>query len=253
MGKASSSKKVARAARAGGAAQGRRHRWLFPVAIIAIFVFGVSVIVIAKGSNQKASAVSPTVGEHWHAAYGIYVCDKFIDPLTDVTADKLGIHTHGDGIMHVHPFAAGSAGKNATLKIFGDTAGLSFQSNGFTTVSNGTAYHNGYDCNGQPAEVAVYQWSADDLSAPPTIYTKDFGSIQYTSDRMVFTLAVVPPGTDVPKPPSVTTLDHLTDVPGSTPATSVVGATSNTVVPGPSVVPPTSSNSTPSSAPAPAQ
>jgi hypothetical protein len=246
MGKASSSKKVARAARAGGAVKGRRNRWIFPAAIFAIFVVGVSVVLVAKGGNQTASAESPKVGEHWHAAFGIYVCDKFLDPLTDTQTDKLGIHTHGDGIMHVHPFSGGAAGSNATFKIFGEATGLSFQDNGFTTA-DGTQYHNGYDCNGTPAEVAVYQWQASDLSAPPKIYTKDFGSIRYTEDRLVFTIAVVPPGTDVPPPPSVPTLDKLTDVAGAgATATTVAGVTGSSVVTVPSV--PADASSTSSTA-----
>jgi hypothetical protein len=259
MGKASSSKKVARAARAGGATKGRSSRWIFPAAIFAIFVVGVSVVIVAKGGNETASAASPKVGEHWHAAYGVYVCDKFLDPMADTAPDKLGIHTHGDGIMHVHPFSGvgaggnatfsgGAAGSNATFSVFGEATGLTFQSNGFTTA-DGTQYHNGYDCNGVPAEVAVYQWSASDLTAAPIIHTKDFGSIRYTEDRLVFTLAVVPPGTDVPPPPSVPTLDKLTDVAGATTATSTAGATASSVVTVPSApAAPTGASSTTSTA-----
>jgi len=247
MGKASSSKKVARAARAGGATKGRGSRWIFPAAIFAIFVVGVSVVIVAKGGNETASAASPKVGEHWHAAYGIYVCDKFLDPMADSAPDKLGIHTHGDGIMHVHPFSGGAAGSNATFRVFGEATGLTFQANGFTTA-DGTEYHNGYDCNGVPAEVAVYQWRASDLTAAPTIHTKDFGSIRYTEDRLVFTLAVVPPGTDVPPPPSVPTLDKLTDVDAQT-ATSIAGVTASSVVTVPAA-PADASSTSSTSAPA---
>jgi hypothetical protein len=222
MGKASSSKKVARAARVGGAKQGRRRQMAFPAAIVAILVLGTALVVFAQSENKTAAAVAPVVGDHWHAAYGFFVCDKFIDalPADPEGADVLGIHTHGDGIMHVHPFSGGAAGKNATFKVFGDLEGLTFQSNGFT-MPDGTEYHDGYDCNGQPATVSVYQWDADDLSADPIIHTKDFGSIRYTQDRMAFTFAVVPEGTEVPPPDSVATLDNLTDVPGSGAQTSV--------------------------------
>ena len=43
--------------------------------------------------------------------------------------------------------------------------------------------------------------------------TQDFGSIHFDNDRMLMTLAFVPEGTEIPKPPSVGQLDQLTDVP----------------------------------------
>src|SRR3954453_23045374 len=105
MGKASSSKKVARAARAGGSSKGNRRQWLFPLGIFLIVVIGVSIVVVARSSNKEASAVAPAVCDHYHNAFGIFVCDKYLPALVDSTAPaSLGIHTHGEGIIHIHPF-----------------------------------------------------------------------------------------------------------------------------------------------------
>ena len=35
-----------------------------------------------------------------------------------------GIHSHGDGLVHIHPFTAAEAGKNATLGKFAQYAGI---------------------------------------------------------------------------------------------------------------------------------
>jgi hypothetical protein len=215
MGKASSSKKVARAARAGGqTSQGPKRQLAFPISIAAVVVVGVLLIVFARGANQEVAAESPKVGEHWHAAYGIYVCDALLPSLTDVVAHTTGLHTNDDGVPNIPPFLTGTAGRNATLGVFGETVGLSFTSDSFTV--NGTTYATGFDCNGQPAEVSLHVWPADDLDAEPTVLTEGFAGFRFGQDRLAVTLAVVPPGTEVPRPPSVPELDQLSDLPGST-------------------------------------
>jgi hypothetical protein len=209
MGKASSSKKVARAARAGGrTSSGPKRNLGYPLAIAAIIVVGVLLVLFARSENQDAAAATPVANvDHWHAAMGIYVCDAFLPALTDQVSDTTGLHTHGDGIAHVHPYSTASSGKNATLEKWGETTGLDFTSNGITV--NGTTYEDGYDCNGEPAKVTASVWDADDTSADPKVYTSDLGSIRFDRDRMAITIAVVPEGTEVPLPPSLGDLDRL--------------------------------------------
>ena len=232
MGKASSSKKVARAARAGGrATSGPKRNLGYPLAIGAIILVGVLLVLFARSENQEAAAATPTLTDHWHASFGIYVCDTFLDPLQDQVQDTTGLHTHGDGIAHIHPFNGGSTGKNATLAKWGETTGIEFTSDSFTV--NGTTYQDGYDCSGQPADVALYVWDADDPDGEPTVYSDDFGKVHFDRDRMAMTLAVVPEGTDVPLPPSTSDLDRLdptTDaiVPDESTTTTMAGSTDST-------------------------
>jgi hypothetical protein len=243
MGKSSSAKKVARAARAGGAtSKGKKRNLLFPISVAAVLIVGVLIVGLARNTNTSAAQQAPRVTDHFHAAYGIYVCDKFLDPLTDKTADTLGIHTHGDGIIHIHPFGSAAAGKNATLITWGKTDGLTFAKDSFTV--NGTTYANGYDCNGQPAHVALYVWNADDTASAPQVITSNVGDFRMSKDRLAIVLAMVPDGVTPPPPPSIPTLDNLSDVPGATTTTSVVG--SATVTPGAS---PDPANTIPGAAP----
>src|SRR3954454_15771063 len=192
MGKASSAKKVARAARAGGSTKQRKRNLAFPLSIAAIIIVGALVIFVARGSNETASAASPTTNDHWHAAFGIYVCDTFLPAVADGPTDTKGIHTHQDGIIHIHPFSGGSAGNNAKMKVFADQVSLGLSSDGFT-MPDGTQYKNGYDCNGTPAVVTLSQWnSADELisdpnTPPDVVYKNDFGNVHFANDRMAFT------------------------------------------------------------------
>ena len=95
----------------------------------------------------------------------------------------------------------------------------------FAVTVNGTTYSDGYDCNGQPATVSLYVWPADDPNAQPQIVpVKDIGNFKFFQDRLALTIAVVPQGTEVPRPPSVPELDKLTDVAGATTTTTTTGS-----------------------------
>lgn len=214
MGKASSTKKVARVARAAGGPSRQRAQLGFPAVVFVVCLVGTLMVVWARSGRDTASAEAPTLADHWHAAYGIYVCDAFLPPLQNVNPDTTGINTHDDGIIHVHPFATSATGKNANWKAFGDVAGLTFDGTSFT-LSDGTSYGAGHDCAGTPAEVVLYQWPADDPAAEPVVHRDDLGSVHFGQDRLAFTLAVVAPGTTPPRPESVPTLDNLSDDPNS--------------------------------------
>ncbi len=205
MGKASSSKKVARAARAGGkTTKGPKRQLGYPIGIAVIVVVGVLAVLFARTDNQEAAAVSPAVGEHWHAAYGIYVCDAFLPNLTD---SRERHHRASTPTATAWPTCTRStAPRPATTPRWRSGArppASPSPTTGFTV--NGTTYDDGFDCNGQPATVSLYVWPADDLSAAARDlhrrrHRRRSGSARTGSP---ITLAVVPPGTDVPRPPSV--------------------------------------------------
>jgi hypothetical protein len=223
MGKASSAKKVARAARAGSSKRTNRPRLTFPLAIIAVIVLGTGTVVYARSTHEQMSTAdakpSSTAGDHWHAAYGFYTCDKFEPNLQDIPnkEDTLGIHTHGDGIMHIHPFKPASSGDKARMKIWGEMVGVTFSDNGWK-LPNGQEYKSGSaTCGDKPARVAVYKWNLKDARAPIQVFESNFGNIPFTEDRDAFTFAVVPQDSPepAPKPESIPQLDQLEDVDSS--------------------------------------
>jgi hypothetical protein len=217
MGKASSAKKVARAARTGGARKRDRPKLAFPLAIFVVIVAGALLVTQARFTHetdaQAETAPSYTKKDHWHAAYGLYVCDHFLPPLNDVKDDKTGIHTHGEGIIHIHPFTAAASGLKAQLHIFADQIGLTLGDDGFKTP-DGTEYHNGFDCKGKPGKFAVYKFKVDDPTATVEVFEKDINKINFTEDRDAYTIAILPEGAaePPPMPDSVAELDRLSDV-----------------------------------------
>lgn len=214
MGKASSAKKVARAAKAGRTRRSASRNWTFPAAVALILVLGVGLVLVAReGQDDAAADTPPRIGlDHWHAAYGVYQCDAFVPPITDQT-DPLGIHTHGDGVVHIHPTSSRAAGSDATLGVFADAVGMDLSDDevsiGDTTLSESDG------CGDEPAELKVVRWNADDPEDEGTEFTTDFGDVRFTRDRQAVTIALVPEGAEVPRPESIPQLDQLTDVPSA--------------------------------------
>jgi hypothetical protein len=79
----SSAKKVAKLAQRG---KGKKVRFqggtLFPVAVLVVVVLGLLTVVYARQSRPDPGSFPPQVGDHWHAAYGMYVCDGWLPKLT---------------------------------------------------------------------------------------------------------------------------------------------------------------------------
>ena len=95
----------------------------FPVLIALICLLGISAVVYAR--SQREALASPVQNlDHWHAVYGVYNCNligegdaKYLAPFAS-TDDAQGIHSHFDGLMHIHPFFETSSGENAQIRHF---------------------------------------------------------------------------------------------------------------------------------------
>jgi hypothetical protein len=232
MGKASSAKKVARAARAGGRSAGRQRRNLmFPGAIAAIVVLGVGLVLFAIGDRRSAADEPPILGDHWHAAYGIYVCDEFQPPIPEFE-NTSGIHSHGDGVIHIHPFSSAGTGDNATLGAFLADTDVSL-SNDELRVGDQTWKEGDQTCGDEGAEVVVAQWNnVQTNEGSPAIVRRDFDDIRFTENGQGYTIAFVPEGTtDIPRPPTAANLAELgavDDGGGGAPEVPIEGDTDDT-------------------------
>lgn len=252
MGKASSSKKVQRAAKAAGR-PGAKRNYGWPLTIGAVVLLGVLLIVLTVSTNDDSDPGSPKVGEHWHAAYGIYDCDTYLPPQSDEGEDREGIHTHEDGLMHIHPFLTRVTGKGANLEAFGRQIAMDVSDDSFS-VDGGLERSNGDDCDGEEGRVQLVTWDspADD---EPTIRRRNLATYA-PPDQSIWVLAFVPPGTEVPKPPSAVNLQDPTAAEeGRAPVTEQQGATSTTAATGDDTstttsAPPAGGSSTTTAAPA---
>lgn len=239
MGKASSAKKVARVARAGGSGSTKKRgsKPLFPVAIVLIFVVGISLVVFARTSQDEAAATPPIANQdHWHAAMGVRLCGSGFAAPSPIQDDPVGIHSHGDGIAHVHPFTNSASGENANLGEFFDATGVTIDDDEID-LGGDTRVKEGEDTCGDDekpgiVQVAVWENAREAATTDPEIITENIRDIRFTNDSMAFTIAFAPEGANIPPPPTIPGLDNLSDVPssGSTPTTAFDPATASSLV-----------------------
>jgi hypothetical protein len=217
MGKASSAKKVARAARAGGRGSrgAQRRSLLFPASITVICILGISLLIYARGQDE-AEALEPGLTDHWHASYGVQICDELLPALSSGTSDPNGIHTHDDGVMHIHPGAAqevARAGEDATVQVFLESTGSSISDDSLTIRSSDgtvTTYREGDEepCDGQ-VQIAYWANASEANDTDPQIFTDDLQDVHFNNDREAYTIAFVPEGDDILPPDTVGDLDAL--------------------------------------------
>lgn len=176
-------------------------------------------------ASPDADARGPELEEHWHVAYAFVVCGETLDPAADRGADVNGIHTHEDGLIHVHPFVAAAAGTNATFGTFLDQIGASIDEEGLT-LADGPADTGG--CGGSDAVVRAGQWDsaieAAEGAEPDRVITDDLDQIVLAPDLSALTVVVGPVDDPIPPPPSSTDICDLAAVDGPTDESSTCGA-----------------------------
>jgi len=231
MGKASSSKKVARAARTGGGrtTKGSSTSWFWPVFIGIVVVLGTAGIVYSKDQRQPDNS-HPRVGgagvaqDHWHAALGFDICGTFAPNITD-EADPTGIHTHGDGVVHIHPASVVAAGRRATLGVSFDAVKAKISSSQIRLPGQ-AGKSNGDKCGDKAGEVQVRTWRDRKPDTPGLPYLGNPADLRPRDGELV-TIAFLPKGTkndDIPRPPSAAQLEKLNDVGPTATSTTVPGA-----------------------------
>ena len=244
MAKASSSKKVQRAARAASSSRGasERRQLGFPLVVVLVVVLGVVLVVVARGSRDPLT--SPTTKDHWHSAYTIYDCGERV-PLfqgqvdaNGFDIDPDGIHSHGDSLIHIHPRNSSATGEDARLGVFLDTMNASIDVDGIFTDNGEFAPILAEDgCDGEPGVIKVARWNIGAAGGPEIIevYEDDFDDIRLLGDAEGFSFALVAVGDDPPPPASdvVTSLVGVGsnvewEIPDSLPTTTLAPLSEDT-------------------------
>jgi hypothetical protein len=214
------------------ARRGRSGFWWYALAGVVI-VAGVVGIALSRSSNADTP---PIVNQdHWHAAFGVNVCGEWL-PNAPQFEDAEGIHTHGDGLIHIHPFLSRAAGKNATVGMYLKLGGWKANDSSFHLWDDAT-HKTGDKCDGKDATV---RWELN--GKPQSGNISDYRM----KDQDIIALALLPKGEEIGTPPSAAELAAPSDVAGgaSVPATGDTTPTSaGGVVPGdttPTTAPPTS-------------
>jgi hypothetical protein len=239
MGKASSNKKVARAARAGGrVSSGQPRSLLFPGVIVAVILLGTGLVAYARDDRQSDDMGGvPQLGDHIHQAIAFNLCGEQLADLPEFASPQIGIHTHGDGVIHIHPTSQLGVGANATLdrylRTVRDEGGLDVSLDNSELDYLGETYtEDETTCEGvdDPQLRMAYWPDVQDEASQPQVVTGDFTDRRLTEDGAGLTIFYGDPDADIPKPRNASQLSVLgaRDDPSAT-TTTAPGATSTTV------------------------
>jgi hypothetical protein len=215
----SSTKKAAKLAQKG---KGQKVRFqggtIFPLAVALTLIVGLGLIVYARQTLPAADDTPPTIDDHWHAAYGFYLCDGWVQlngnleertttgELANRNFRRTGIHSHDDGIIHWHPYSSAAIGKNAKLGVFLDTYDVELTDDKLvfpseTAVGPNENYldqapseilqeyvEGETKCNGEDAELSVRAWGLFTDTDAGDKYIANMDNIHVDNDSMVFAI-----------------------------------------------------------------
>jgi hypothetical protein len=161
--------------------------WYTTLALVV--VLGVFLVAFSRNQElnkgQQAAKVAPKINQdHWHSSFSVYICDHFM-PNVPLFESVDGIHTHGDGVIHIHPYTPQASGRNATLGFFlksyssngkGGTFKLSSSEikpaaiPGDTNPLDTKDWHNGDKCPGGQAGQVKFTVNGKEIKGDPTTW-----------------------------------------------------------------------------------
>jgi hypothetical protein len=196
---------------------------LFIAAVALVVIGGIAAVVAVASGRESNLGVAPEANlDHWHSAYLISDCGVSL-PQTNEFETTDGIHTHGDGLIHVHPFNPSVAGRNATLGSYFEGYGAELTDDAFLSGPADLINVNMSEeagCDGEPAELQLAVWrNAFDETAEPEIITEGLADFTFETAGMAFTLALVPEGEEAPRPP----IDRITQLQSTGPGGPIFG------------------------------
>lgn len=98
-----------------------RRRLAF-AAVPGVLLVTLAVVLVLALEVAVAGNSGPRIGDHWHAVYEVFVCGERQPPIAEFPHSS-GIHTYGDGILHLHPFTAEGEGQGASVEKFFKNSG----------------------------------------------------------------------------------------------------------------------------------
>jgi hypothetical protein len=205
----------------------------FGAIIAAIVVLGVAGIALSRTTSSSANQPGPNIGDHWHAALGVNICGSWKANTPQYEA-ATGIHSHGDGFMHMHPLSRAGANKNANVGLFLKQAGEKVSASEIKLAD--ADLKNGEACKNLEDKKGKVRWAVNgkERKGDPAEYV--------AKDGDVVALAFLPQGTDIGTPPVARGGAVPSDLGGSqplVPITPTPDLTPTTEVPTPSTTPPT--------------
>jgi hypothetical protein len=149
--------------------------WWPVVGVVVLIGAAVGVLFLIQGLRS-----GPQVGDHIHSSLGIYVWGE---QQPDLPVTGGGVHSHGDGLIHIHPQHSGEESLGAALGKFFEYGGWNLTSDTLR-LAEGEEYVNGdLGPDGRPGTLRVLKartdWRSDeggahgDLTAQCSALTDD--------------------------------------------------------------------------------
>jgi hypothetical protein len=192
----------------------QQRSWFLPAVagVVAVGVAAVAALAFTRESDPDSNR--PAAGDHWHVAYGVYACDAYLPPTQDQT-DPLGIHSHADGLIHIHPFQVEATGDGARLVRFTDAIGAELSDDRYVPGAGepeGRVLAEADGCGDQPAELVLAYWPDATQATQPELIREDLADFRFEQDGAALAIALVPEGTtEIPVPPFLTQLQNPVD------------------------------------------
>jgi hypothetical protein len=175
-------------------AKARRNNLGFTLVVVAIVVVGVAGVALSRGGGDStADGPGAKIGDHWHATLGVNLCGTWQANLPQYEA-ATGIHSHGDGFMHIHPFSSAGAGNNAKVGLFYSQADDKISATSLQIFKE--KYKNGDVCDNLDKKPGEVRWSVngEEKTGNPADYVPN--------DRDIVAIAFLPKGVEIGTPPS---------------------------------------------------
>ena len=197
---------------------GRRKILSFSTLVVVILVLGTLLVVFAR-ITRDVSAQPRQNEDHWHSAYGVWDCaanngtGAFMPPFQS-TDDDVGIHSHQDGVIHIHPWFDSASGRSATLEHFFEAMRVSVSEEAIV-LPNGTRLEAGVECDGKPSVITVRRWrDLNNLNRDSVVYEEKFNNVRFINTGEAFVISRAASGSDVPTPPNAHVNSALQSTPG---------------------------------------
>jgi hypothetical protein len=188
----------------------RNSGWFYATVAVIIVIGTVAIAAIVMGRNDDNTP--PIIGDHWHAAFGVNICGEWLSYPATFEAPagnsgvRAGIHTHGDGFIHIHPFARAETGNHATLGKFLSYGGWSASEDSISAWEGPSfdqaksTWKNGDTCPsdapkgaGKPGRV-VFEVNCKTVEGNPSDHK--------LADQEVVAIGFVPKGVEIGGPPN---------------------------------------------------
>lgn len=199
MGRASTDKRIARAAGAGGSRlAGRQIPLGFYSALFVIIIIGIIMVVFSR--NQRLAASPASKPQVAHLAYAFDVCGT-MEPALAPNTKNSSIKLTKTGLITV------TSSKPATLaQLLSGYKTIKLTSSTLSYPGS-PAYANGQKCGTQVSQVMIATWSSPSAKTP-TLVKVNPNKVILRNNEMI-TVAFLPKGTQPPKPPGSRVLSLL--------------------------------------------